>query len=207
MRSFLINKNLCFYHWLRKKIGRSRVFVVARAIEKTILIFGREVVLYRLLYGGEESDIKGLLNTVLGSHIGHSFCYIRTHEVIAMKRSLILFIMIVFSVVNCAGPNKVGWTKPGFPFHQDEFEKDRKKCIQTLDNSLDSQGFGKALEECLAKKGYKYEAPPEPPSDNEKAKTLETAKTVGKVLLVTDLVAVIVAALAASVVLSALTGH
>lgn len=123
-----------------------------------------------------------------------------------MKRFLILLILIVFSVVSCAGQNKVGWAKPGFPFHQDEFEKDRKKCIQTLDNSLDPQGFGKALEECLAKKGYEYEAPPEPPSDKEKAKTVEIAKTVGKVLLVTALVAVAVAAGAAYVTLWALTG-
>ncbi len=43
MRSFLINKNLCFYYWLRKRIGKDRASWVASTIEKTILVFGREV--------------------------------------------------------------------------------------------------------------------------------------------------------------------
>jgi hypothetical protein len=42
MRGFLINKNLCFYYWLRKKIGKRRAMEIANTIEKTILIFGRE---------------------------------------------------------------------------------------------------------------------------------------------------------------------
>jgi len=42
MRSFLINKNLSLYYWLKKRIGKERALVVARAIEKVILIFGRE---------------------------------------------------------------------------------------------------------------------------------------------------------------------
>jgi len=42
MRGFLINKNLCFYYWLRKKIGKRWAMEVANTIEKTILIFGRE---------------------------------------------------------------------------------------------------------------------------------------------------------------------
>jgi hypothetical protein len=28
MRSFLINKNLCFYYWLKKRIGKVPAFVV-----------------------------------------------------------------------------------------------------------------------------------------------------------------------------------
>jgi hypothetical protein len=47
MRSFLINKNLCFYYWLRKRTGKKQALWVANNIEKTILIFGREVVPYR----------------------------------------------------------------------------------------------------------------------------------------------------------------
>jgi hypothetical protein len=43
MRSFLINKNLCFCYWLRKRIGKNRAFWVASTIEKTILIFGRDL--------------------------------------------------------------------------------------------------------------------------------------------------------------------
>jgi hypothetical protein len=44
MRSFLINKNLCLYYWLRKKIGKRSGFRVANSIEKVILIFGRDQV-------------------------------------------------------------------------------------------------------------------------------------------------------------------
>jgi len=47
MRSFLINKNLCLYYRLKKKIGKKRAFGMANAIEKIILIFGREIVLWR----------------------------------------------------------------------------------------------------------------------------------------------------------------
>ncbi len=42
MRTFLINKNLCFYYWLRKRIGKERAFRVVNKIEKIILVFGRE---------------------------------------------------------------------------------------------------------------------------------------------------------------------
>ncbi len=42
MRSFLINKNLSFYYWLKKRTGKAVAFEVANAIEKFILIFGRE---------------------------------------------------------------------------------------------------------------------------------------------------------------------
>jgi hypothetical protein len=42
MRSFLINKNLSFYYWLKKKIGKRGALRVASTLEKVILIFGRE---------------------------------------------------------------------------------------------------------------------------------------------------------------------
>ena len=45
MAGFLINKNLCFYYWLKKKIGKKWAFGVANAIEKIILIFGRDKML------------------------------------------------------------------------------------------------------------------------------------------------------------------
>ena len=44
MTSFLINKNLCLYYWLKKRIGKKRAFWMANTIEKVILIFGREQV-------------------------------------------------------------------------------------------------------------------------------------------------------------------
>jgi hypothetical protein len=43
MRGFLINKNLCFYYWLRNKIGKKWACKVAVAIEDGILLFGRPV--------------------------------------------------------------------------------------------------------------------------------------------------------------------
>jgi hypothetical protein len=46
MRSFLINKNLCFYYWLKTKIGKKWALGVANTIEKTILIFGRDTLPY-----------------------------------------------------------------------------------------------------------------------------------------------------------------
>jgi hypothetical protein len=42
MRGFLINKNMSFYYWLRRRIGKTFAFRIANAIEKIILIFGRE---------------------------------------------------------------------------------------------------------------------------------------------------------------------
>jgi hypothetical protein len=48
MRGFLINKNLCFYYWLRKRIGKKPALAVASRIEKAILVFGRERLAKRL---------------------------------------------------------------------------------------------------------------------------------------------------------------
>ena len=44
MKAFLINKDLCLYFWLKKRIGKERAYRVACAIEKVILIFVREQV-------------------------------------------------------------------------------------------------------------------------------------------------------------------
>jgi hypothetical protein len=42
MRSYLINKNLCFYYWLRRGIGKKEALRVAGTIERIVLLFGRE---------------------------------------------------------------------------------------------------------------------------------------------------------------------
>jgi len=42
MRSFLINKNLSLYYWLKQKIGKKMAFSVVNTVEKMILVFGRE---------------------------------------------------------------------------------------------------------------------------------------------------------------------
>jgi hypothetical protein len=44
--SFLINKNLCLYYWLKKRIGKVWALRVADTIEKAILFLGREVIPY-----------------------------------------------------------------------------------------------------------------------------------------------------------------
>jgi hypothetical protein len=46
MRSFLINKNLCFYYWLKKRFGKKWALGVAKTIERTILVFGRDTLPY-----------------------------------------------------------------------------------------------------------------------------------------------------------------
>ncbi len=93
-----------------------------------------------------------------------------------MKRFLILSILIVFLTVSCAGPNKVGWTKPDF--RQDQFENDRKECSDSIDKNLNSEAFGKALEECLEKEGYEFKKAEEPPSGNK-----VTAKDIGLIAI------------------------
>ena len=40
MRCFLINKNLCFYYWLKKRIGKIWAFRVENTTEKIILTLG-----------------------------------------------------------------------------------------------------------------------------------------------------------------------
>jgi hypothetical protein len=42
VRGYLINKNLCFYYWLKKRVGKKCAFRVAITAEKVVLIFGRE---------------------------------------------------------------------------------------------------------------------------------------------------------------------
>ena len=40
MKGFLINKNLCLYYWLRKRIGKKRAFWVANTIGKGYTLSG-----------------------------------------------------------------------------------------------------------------------------------------------------------------------
>ena len=42
MLSFLINKNLSLYYWLKKKIGKKNALIIANSIEDLMLILGRE---------------------------------------------------------------------------------------------------------------------------------------------------------------------
>ena len=100
-----------------------------------------------------------------------------------MKRFLILSILIVFLTVSCAGPNKVRHRIPDYL--QNEFENDQKECSDSIDKNLNSDVFGKALEECLEKKGYIFE---EPPSGKK-----VTAKDIGLIAIVIVLSPLIIA--------------
>ncbi len=91
-----------------------------------------------------------------------------------MKRFLTFFVLLAFVAVNCAGPGKVGWTKQESDFRQDRFEEDRKKCVEIIDQDLQPEAFGQALEECLAQKGYKYHQLELKPEGNKST----TAKTI-----------------------------
>lgn len=73
-----------------------------------------------------------------------------------MKRLSMLSILILFVTISCAGTNQTGWTKRNF--HQGEFEKDWKECIQALNKNSYSQTSG-LLADCLARKGYEYTGP------------------------------------------------
>jgi hypothetical protein len=46
VRSFLINKNLCLYYWLKKRIGKKLAYSITITLEKGLLIFGREKIPY-----------------------------------------------------------------------------------------------------------------------------------------------------------------
>ena len=46
MRSFLTNKNVSFYYWLKKKTGKKWALGIANATQKIILIFGRDKMPY-----------------------------------------------------------------------------------------------------------------------------------------------------------------
>jgi hypothetical protein len=108
----------------------------------------------------------------------------------SMKRFLILSILIIFLTVSCAGPNKVkvGWTK--LDFRQDQFENDRKECVESIDTNLDSEAFGKALEECLGNKGYSYQTSQDAEETKEESATKKGIKTAGKTVGIVLLVAI-----------------
>jgi hypothetical protein len=44
MRSFLVNKNLSFDYWLKRRIWEKGALIITNTIEKVILVFGREQV-------------------------------------------------------------------------------------------------------------------------------------------------------------------
>ncbi len=72
-----------------------------------------------------------------------------------MRRFLIVFTLIAFLTVSCAGPTvhrQAEWV-----MGPDKFGKDWKECSESVGKNLNSEAFGKAIEECLEKKVYGYE--------------------------------------------------
>ena len=69
MRSFLINKNLALYYWLKKRIGKRGAFWVANTFEKLILIFGREQVGSRTCW---HMNFTGLMKQKKSILLGYS---------------------------------------------------------------------------------------------------------------------------------------
>ena len=49
MRSFLINKNLCLYCWLRKRVGKKQALWISTHIEKAMFLLGREVMPFNIV--------------------------------------------------------------------------------------------------------------------------------------------------------------
>ncbi len=74
-----------------------------------------------------------------------------------MKTFLILFSLIAFMTVGCAGPNKVGLTRRGNDFRQDEFEKDCKECMETANREESYSQTSGVFDYCMFKKGYEYQ--------------------------------------------------
>ncbi len=107
----------------------------------------------------------------------------------SMKRFLILFSLIAFVTVSCAGPNKVGWTKRGKDFRQDEFEKDWKECMETANKEESYSQTSGVFDYCMAKKGYEYQPQSESIFDKKDKGIVET---VGIILLTYALIVVFV---------------
>ena len=64
----MVNKNLCFYYWLKKRIGKGWAFRVANTIEKTILILEREVILYSNRNGEAKQRAIGMRRYLSGKN-------------------------------------------------------------------------------------------------------------------------------------------
>ncbi len=83
MRASLINKNLSFYYWLKKRIGKKWAFKVAIRAEKIILIFGREPI----------RDTKSRAHLMNGDRL------LKIHHAISPKRKMSLKSLFAHGVI------------------------------------------------------------------------------------------------------------
>ena len=98
-----------------------------------------------------------------------------------MKRSLILFILIAFSVVSCAAPSKGVRPLTKTDYGQAEYDRVWQECNnESTDQDLDSDARYQAYVDCLAKNGYAYQTPQEAEKTKEEPTTKERLVTAGK---------------------------
>lgn len=69
MRNLLINKNVCFYYWLKQRIRKDWALRVANTTERVILIFGRERI-------GQEKSTIAFSEIKAGSGMALPFLFI-----------------------------------------------------------------------------------------------------------------------------------
>jgi hypothetical protein len=105
-----------------------------------------------------------------------------------MKRFLILFSLIAFVTVSCAGPTV--YRREEWVISLDRFEKDRKECIESIDEDPYLEAYDKAFQECLEKKGYEFIQTVE---EGEKPLSLSTGSTVLDIALLTVISPLIIA--------------
>ncbi len=98
-----------------------------------------------------------------------------------MKRSLILFTLIAFSVVSCAAPGKGVRPLTTTDYSQAEYDRVWQECNnESTDQDLDSDAQYQAYVDCLTKNGYAYQTPQEAEKTKEEPTTKERLVTAGK---------------------------
>jgi hypothetical protein len=106
----------------------------------------------------------------------------------SMKRFLILFTLIVFVTVSCAGQNKEVKVFTKLDFSENEYQKDWQECNnQSMEQNQDSDARWQAYVDCLAKRGYTDQTSQDEEKTKEEPTTKEriisAGKTAGMVLV------------------------
>ncbi len=98
-----------------------------------------------------------------------------------MKRFLIFFTLVAFSVVSCAGPSKGVRPLTKTDYGQAEYDRVWQECNnESADQDLDSDARYQAYVDCLTKNGYAYQTPQEAEKTKEEPTTKERLVTAGK---------------------------
>ena len=105
-----------------------------------------------------------------------------------MKRFLILFSLVAFMAVSCAGPGKGVRPFTTTEYSQAEYDRVWRECDnESTDQNLDSDARYQAYVDCVAKNGYAYQTSQEEEKTKEeptaKDRIITAGKTAGMVLL------------------------